>query len=372
VDRDFYELLGVSRDATPEEIKRAYKRLAREHHPDVNPDDAESEARFKEIALAYETLMDPERRRRYDTFGTAAGTGQAGADPFGAGGFGDIFEAFFGGANPFGGGRHGPSGPPRGPDLEVVVEIAFEEMVFGCQPEVSVRTAVACEHCGARGAEPGTQAVTCPDCRGSGQVRHMRQSFLGQMVTTSVCRRCGGLGETIATPCTQCSGEGREVVDRSYTINVPAGVDPEKVLRLMGRGAVGPRGGPAGDMYVRVRVRAHERFQRRGDDLYEELHLPLTQAALGAALDYETLDGVEELEIPAGTQTGSVFRLRGHGVPTGRGSRRGDLVAQVVVDVPEALGDEEEQLLRRLAELRGEPVAPPPEGFLKRIKSAFS
>jgi molecular chaperone DnaJ len=373
VDHDLYELLGVSRDASPDEIKRAYKRLAREHHPDVNPDDPEAEHRFKEIALAYETLSDPDRRRQYDLFGTAAGTGQAGrGDPFGGGGIGDIFEAFFGGASPFGGGRSAPTGPPRGPDLEAVVEIGFEEMVFGCQPEVTVRTAVACDECSGSGAQPGTEPVRCPDCQGTGQVRHVRQSFLGQMVTTSVCRRCGGLGETIASPCPSCAGEGRQVVERSYTIDIPAGVDPQKVLRLMGRGAAGPRGGPPGDMYVRVRVRPHDHLQRHGDDLYHELHLPMTQAALGASLAYETLDGVEDVTIPSGTQTGTVIRLRGRGVPTGRGARRGDLLVQVVVDVPVDLSDEEEQLLRQLAEVRGEPVDPPAEGFLQRIRSAFS
>jgi molecular chaperone DnaJ len=370
-DRDFYEVLGVPRDASADDLKRAYKQLARQYHPDVNPDDPEAEARFKEIALAYETLCDPERRQRYDRFGTAAGTGQGAGDPFG-GGFGDIFEAFFGGSSPFGGGGRGPSGPPRGPDLEVVVDISFEDMVFGCQPDVTVRTAVTCEECDGSGAEPGTQPVTCTDCGGAGQVRQVRQSFLGQMVTTSVCPRCHGAGQSIASPCPSCRGEGREVTERTYTVNVPAGVDPDKVLRVAGRGAVGPRGGPPGDMYVGVRVQPHDRFERRGADLYHELHLPMTQAALGVELDYETLDGREAIEVPAGTQTGQVFRLRGHGVPTGRGNRRGDLLVQVVIDTPERLGDEEEQLLRRLAELRTEEVAPPAEGFLSRIRSAFS
>lgn len=372
--RDFYEVLGVSRDATADDIKKAYRRLAREHHPDANPDDAEAEARFKELALAYETLSDPERRRRYDIFGTAGGTGAGarGGDPFGAGGLGDIFEAFFGGGSPFGGGTSRPSGPPRGVDLEAAVEISFEEMVFGAQADVTVRTAVACEPCGATGASPGTSATSCPTCGGAGQVRQVRQSFLGQMVTSSPCPQCGGAGQTIASPCETCGGEGRTVVERTYTVEVPAGLDPDNVLRLVGRGAVGPRGGPPGDLYVRVRVRAHDRFQRHGADLHHELAVPMTQAALGAVFDYETLDGIEELTIEPGTQTGTVIRLRGKGVPTGRGNRRGDLLVHLVVAVPTDLDDEQEELLRRLAERRGEPVEPPHEGFLHRIRSAFS
>jgi molecular chaperone DnaJ len=370
-DRDFYEILGLSRGASADEIKRAYKRLAREHHPDLNPGDEQAEARFKEIALAYETLSDPTRRQRYDTFGHAAGTGQGGGDPFG-GGFGDIFEAFFSGGSPFGGSSRGPTGPPRGPDLEAVVDLDFEEMVFGSQSEVTVRTAVACEDCAATGAAEGTRPETCADCGGLGQVRQVRQSILCQMVTTGPCPRCSGLGQVIAEPCRTCGGEGREVTERTFTLNVPAGVDPDKVLRLAGRGAVGPRGGPPGDLYVRVRVRRHPHLERRGFDLYHELHLPVTQAALGARLPYETLQGTEELEIPAGTQTGQVFRLQGHGVPKGRANRRGDLLVQVVVDTPEVASDEEQELLRRLAELRGEEVEPPAEGFLSRIRSAFS
>jgi molecular chaperone DnaJ len=372
--RDFYEVLGVARDATADDIKKAYRRLAREHHPDANPDDTEAEARFKELALAYETLSDPERRRRYDIFGTAGGTGAGGggSDPFGAGGLGDIFEAFFGGGSTFGGATTRPSGPPRGVDLEAVVEISFEEMVFGAHADVTVRTAVPCEPCSATGAAPGTTATSCPTCGGVGQVRQVRQSFLGQMVTTSPCPQCEGAGQIIASPCDHCGGEGRTVVERTYSVEVPAGLDPDNVLRLVGRGAVGPRGGPPGDLYVRVRVRAHDRFERHGADLHHELTIPVTQAALGAVLDYESLDGSEELTVAAGTQTGTVIRLRGKGVPTGRGGRRGDLLVHHVVEVPTDMDDEQEQLLRRLAELRGEAVGAPPEGFLHRIRSAFS
>jgi molecular chaperone DnaJ len=367
--RDFYEVLGVARDASQDEIKRRYRQLARELHPDRNPDDAEAEARFKELAVAYETLSDPERRRRYDLFGVEGAHAAAG-DPFG-GGLGGLFDAFFGGGSPFGGGDAWgrPSGPPRGIDLEVVAEIDFEAAVLGTETQVDVRTAVPCLDCEATGAEPGTSASTCSDCHGRGQVRVVRQSILGQMVTSGICSRCGGTGQIIDTPCQACGGEGRNLEDKSYTVEVPAGVDTGTTLRLRGHGAVGPRGGGTGDLYVHIRVRPHVRFERQGDDLIEHLHVPFTQAALGIELDYRAIDGDETLVIPPGTQSGDVIRLRGLGVPRRRG--RGDVLVQILVDVPDRLSEDEESLIRQLAELRDEPVAPPESGLLSRIRSAF-
>ena len=366
--RDYYELLGVSRDASSEEIKRAFRQLARELHPDANPGDVEAEARFKEVALAYETLSDPERRQRYDTFGPegAAGGMQGGF----TGGLGDLFDAFFGG-NPFGGGPADRGAPNRGADLEAVIDLAFEEAVFGTQAPVSVRTAVACDDCGGTGAAPGTSATACPDCGGSGQVRRVRQSLLGQMVTASPCPRCGGVGTYVASPCPTCRGEGRRSDSVTYTVDVPAGIDAGSTLRLTGRGAVGPRGGSAGDLYVHVRVRPHDRFVRQGYDLAHELHLPIAQAALGAHLEFETLDGTEDLVIPRGTQTGRVFRLRGRGVPHVEGRGRGDLQVHVVVDTPTDLSAEQEELLRAFAESRGDEVGPPDSGLMSKIRSAF-
>ncbi len=365
---DYYELLGVSRTATPEEIKKAYRRLARELHPDANPDHPGAEGRFKEVAVAYETLIDPERRRRYDRFGPEGAS--AGGDPFGfaGGGLGDIFDAFFGGG---GGGRSGRAGPPQGADLEASVELDFESAVFGSQEEVAVRTAVACSTCEATGAAPRTSAQTCGQCGGAGQVRQVRQSILGQMVTAGPCPVCGGLGQVIERPCPDCRGEGRRIEEKSYTVDIPPGVDSGSTLRLSGFGAAGPRGGARGDLYVHVRVRPHDRFTRQGDELVHELHVPLTQAALGAHLAYPTLDGVEDLVIPKGTQTGRVFRLRGRGVPHVRGRGRGDLLVHVVVDTPASLAPEEERILRELAELRGEAVAPADGRLLSKIRSAF-
>jgi molecular chaperone DnaJ len=375
---DFYDLLGVARTASDEEIKRAYRAKARELHPDANPDNPEAEERFKQVSIAYEVLKDPDKRRRYDQFGIDGIRGMGGGggqgDPFGfaAGGFADLFEAFFGGQNPFGsGGRRGPAGPPRGGDLEVSVELTFEQAVFGTAHELDVRLPVRCEACDGGGAAPGTAPSTCPDCQGSGELRRVRQSLLGQMMTTSPCGRCGSTGQVVSSPCPTCRGEGRRTEQRTYTVDVPAGVDQGTTLRLTGKGAAGMRGGPNGDLYVHLRVGPHPRFERNGYDLIEQLQLPVTQAALGAHLAYTTLDGEEDLVIGPGTQTGKVFRLRGRGVPHVNGRHRGDLLVHVVVTTPTALTKEQDDLLRRLAESRGETVAPPDHSFLKRIRSAF-
>lgn len=375
---DYYELLGVTRTASADELKRAYRRLARELHPDTNADPT-AEERFKEVGLAYEVLSDPARRRRYDQYGPEGAARGTGGDPFGgfgsggSGGLGDIFDAFFGGAGgPFGGGGgRAQTGPPPGADMEMAVQISFEEAVFGVAKEVSLRAPVRCATCEGSGAKPGTSPTTCSECDGAGQVRRVRQSILGQMVTAGPCPRCGGAGQTVSDPCSDCRGEGRRTEERTYTVDIPAGIDTGNTLRLSGRGAAGPRGGPNGDLYVHVRVAAHDRFTRDGLDLVHELHLPMTQAALGVHVPFETLDGQEDLVVSAGTQTGRVFRLRGRGVPRVDGRARGDLLVEVVVDTPSDLGRDEEDLLRQIAALRGEEVAPGDTGFLSRIRSAF-
>lgn len=371
---DYYEILEVERTATAAEIKKAYRRKAREYHPDANPGDAEAEARFKQCAEAYEVLSDDTKRSNYDRFGSAGGPGGGGfaGDPFGAGGgLGDLFDAFFnmsGGAA--GGGR---AASKRGVDLEVVAELDLEDTVRGAAKDVSVRTAVPCDDCEATGAAPDAKVETCGECGGAGQVRQVRQSILGQMVATAACPRCGGEGRTVSKPCPTCAGEGRKVEERTYTVDIPAGVAHGSTLRLTGRGAVGARGGGAGDLYVEVRVKPHPVFERDGDDLVAPLHVAVTQAALGATISFGAIDAELDVEVPAGSQTGRIFTIRDAGVPRLRGRGRGDLRLALVVDTPTELSEDDVALLRQLAEQRGEQVAPPGEGGLfSKIKSAFN
>jgi molecular chaperone DnaJ len=372
---DYYGLLGVDRSATADEIKKAYRKRARDLHPDANPDNPNAAEQFKELSTAYAVLSNDEQRARYDRFGEAGVGGAGGAnfeDLFGGAGLGDIFDAFFGGgSNPFGG-RRGPSGPPRGQDMEVAVTVDFESSVFGAQIPVELKLPQRCEQCEGSGAGQGTKPVTCVECDGSGQVRRVRQSVLGQMVSSSPCPRCGGLGEVITTPCASCRGEGRVTVDKTYTVDVPAGVVDGSTLRLTRRGAAGPRGGPPGDLYVHLRVRPHERYHRIDDDLVTEVPISIAQAALGTKVLLETLDGDEDLVIPPGTQPGHEFVLRGRGVPRLQGRGRGDLRAIVRVDVPTKLAADERELLQKYAEGRGEQVGEFSGGLFSKIKSAFS
>lgn len=367
---DFYALLGVRRDASTDEIKKAYRRRARELHPDANPDDPAAEEQFKEVSRAYEVLSDPETRARYDRFGEAGLSGAAGGagDPFG-GGLGDIFEAFFGGS---GFTTRGSSGPPRGQDLEATALVDLAGVLTGTQASVSVDSAVRCTDCDGTGAGAGTSPVRCVDCEGTGQVRRVRQSLLGQMMTTGPCGRCGGIGEVVMTPCSACSGEGRKLSRESFTVDVPAGIRTGQTLRLTGRGAAGPRGGTPGDLYVHVRVAPHPDFARDEDDLVTELPISIAQAALGMHTTLHALDGDIELVVPGGTQHGQEFVARGRGLPHLNGRGRGHLRVRVRVVVPESLSDEQESILRRLAEVSGDDVAPADKGFFSRIKSAFS
>ncbi len=367
---DYYDLLGVRPDAGDDEIKRAYRQMARELHPDSTGGDPEAEARFKLVTRAYEVLRDPESRARYDRYGpdgVDANGGSAGFDPFGGGGLGDLFDAFFGGGT----GRRARPGPMRGADTEVVLELSFRDAVFGARRELTLDALVGCETCSGTGARAGTTAVRCPDCDGSGELRRVRQSILGQVVTAVPCARCQGFGEAITSPCPDCRGAGRRQESRTFSVDVPAGVDHGSTLRLTGKGAAGPRGGGVGDLYVHLAVHEDERFVRDGTDLHAELHVAATQAALGAVIDFETLDGSEQLAVAPGTQNGHVLRLRNKGVPHVRGRGRGDLLVTVVVDTPTGLSKQQEELLRQLAAERGEDIAPAGEGFMSRLRSAF-
>ena len=373
---DYYELLGVSRTANADEIKKAYRQKARELHPDANPGDKAAEEKFKQVAQAYEVLSDTDSRARYDRFGEqgAAGGPNMG-DVFAGGGLGDLFDAFFGGsgggAGPFGG-RGGPAGPPRGQDLEVIADISLEQAVFGATVPVEVRTALRCDDCGGSGAGSGTQPITCSECNGRGQVQRMRQSLLGQMVTTSACPKCSGFGKVIVTPCPTCSGDGRVLTDKTYQVDVPAGVDTGSTLRLTGRGAVGQRGGGTGDLYVHIRVAAHDTFHREADDLLATLPISIAQAALGTRLMLTTFDGEEEIVVPAGTQPGREFTFRGKGVSRLQGRGRGDLRVRIQLQVPTKLTEFETELLRKFAESRGDAVGAGEQGLFSKIKSAFS
>lgn len=367
MSNDFYELLGVERDAAPDEIKRAFRRLARQYHPDVAGDDPETEARFKEVARAYEILSDPERRARYDRFGEEGLS--AGADPFVGVDLSDLFDAFFGG-DPFN--VRGGARSRRAPDAEVKLALEFADAVFGAEKTIEVRLPVECDACDASGCAPGTHPETCNDCGGVGEVREVRRSILGQIVSARPCPRCRGVGRMITSPCKECGGEGRVTRSRSLQVEVPAGIADGQRLRLGGRGPVGPRGSPAGDLYVDVSVAPHDDYERVGDDLVRRLEVAFTQAILGAQIDIETLEGEhEQLVVPRGTRDGTVFRLKNRGVPhLGRGGR-GDLLVEVQVGIPDSLSDEEEELVRGLAELRGDEVAPADQRFFSKIRSAF-
>jgi molecular chaperone DnaJ len=357
---DYYAVLGVRRNATPEQIKRAYRRLARELHPDVNGDPGAQE-RFKQVTAAYEVLSDPAKREIVDLGGdplSAAGAAGAGSPFAGFGGLGDIMDAFFGGGG--GGARMGPRSRIRqGADALVRLEMDLAEMAFGGPQQLTVETAVVCPACTGAGTAPGTHPQTCPTCRGRGEVQTSTRSLLGQIVTTRPCPDCGGVGQKIRHPCHECGGDGRVRSRRTITVPVPAGIDDGMRIRLAGEGEVGPGGGPAGDLFVEVHQRPHPVFERHGDDLHCTVTVPMTAAALGTQVRLETLDGEETVDIRAGSQAGSVITLRGRGVPRleGRGLGRGNLQVHIDVRTPTRLDGEQERLLRELARLRGEEQA---------------
>jgi molecular chaperone DnaJ len=372
---DLYALLGVGPDASDDEIKKAYRARARELHPDTNHGDPEAEARFKQVTVAYEVLRDPERRARYDRFGPEGVFGSqpgAGGDFGFEGGLGDIFEAFFGQMGGQGARRRGPQ---MGADAEVRLDLEFAEAVFGARKEISVRLPATCETCQGEGTAAGTQPVTCVDCQGTGELRRVRQSLLGQVVTSVACSRCSGTGEMIPNPCPDCRGEGRRMQESTFTVEVPAGVEEGSTLRLADRGAAGQRGGPSGSLFVHLVINSDARFERQADNLHTTLTISVAQAALGTETDVESLDGPQHLTIGPGTQHGHVERIRGLGVPHLRGRGRGDFYVHVQVATPTELTAEQDELLRQFAAARGEQVSAPGagggEGVFSRLRSAF-
>jgi molecular chaperone DnaJ len=371
-NRDYYETLGVARTATAEELKAAFRRLAMQYHPDRNKSE-DAEERFKELNEAYAVLSDPQKRAAYDRYGHAGVRGAGGAD-FNVDftDFADIFGDLFG----FGGfgrqsRRSSRNAPHRGGDLQIRLDLSFEEAVFGVDKEIEIVRDEPCAACGGSGAEPGTSPVRCPTCNGAGEVRQVRQTILGSMVQVATCPTCGGQGETIATPCRTCQGRGLERRTRTKVVNVPAGVDTGTQIRLAGEGQPGTNGGPNGNLYILINVKSHQYFRRRDYDILLDLNINIAQATLGASVQIPTVDGPAELRIPPGTQPGKVLTLHGKGVPHLRSNGRGDQRVVVNVEVPTRLNKEQRQLFEQLASSLGSEVRPQERGFLEWLKDTL-
>ena len=376
--RDFYEVLGVNRDAADDEIKKAYRKLAMKFHPDRNPDNPKAEEQFKEAKEAYEILSDPQKRAAYDQYGHAGVDPQAGmGGGFGGAGmgggfadaFGGIFDEIFGGRG--GGGGHGRSNVYRGADLRYNLEITLEQAAFGTETKIRIPTMEECEHCHGSGAKPGTQPKTCPTCSGSGQVR-LQQGFFSIQQT---CPKCHGTGRIIPEPCTHCRGAGRLKQHKTLAVKIPAGVDEGDRIRLTGEGEHGVNGGPAGDLYVQIHLKPHAVFQREHNDLHCEMPISFTTAALGGEIEITTLDGVAKIKIPAETQSGKVFRLRGKGIKGVRSASHGDLMCHVAVETPVNLTERQKELLRELEELSnrdGGKHNPRAKSWMDRVRDFFS
>ncbi|MDN4525447.1 molecular chaperone DnaJ [Fictibacillus fluitans] len=367
--RDYYEVLGLDKNASTDEIKKAYRKMTKQYHPDVNkePDAAE---KFKEVREAYDTLKDPQKKAQYDQFGHTdpnqgfGGFGGAGAD---FGGFGDIFDMFFGG----GGGRRNPNAPRQGADLQYNMNLKFDEAVFGKETEIELPKEETCETCHGSGAKPGTKPETCSHCKGSGQLNVEQNTPFGRIVNKRVCQYCSGTGKIIKDKCGTCHGNGKVTTTKKINVKIPAGVDNGQQIRLSGHGEAGVNGGPPGDLYVVFRVLPHEFFERDGDDIYCEMPITYAQAALGDEIEVPTMHGRIKLKIPAGTQTGTHFRLRGKGVQNVRGRGQGDQHIQVKVLTPTKLSDKQKQLLRDFAEIGGDVPDEHEESFFDKVKRAF-
>ncbi len=380
--RDYYEVLGVSKGASDDEIKKAYRKKAKEFHPDLHPGDAEAEAKFKEANEAYEVLSDSDKKARYDQFGHAGvdpNYGAGGGNPFG-GGFGggmdfdlgDIFGSFFGGG--FGGGRQSnPNGPRRGEDIQTRVTISFEEAAKGCRRTVDINRVDTCSECHGSGAKAGTSPKTCPDCAGRGYVNVQQRTAFGVISTQKSCPKCSGKGRVVDDPCQKCRGTGRVSTKASVEINIPAGIDDRQIFNVSGAGNAGVNGGPKGDLKVAVFVRPHSHFERDGYNVWLEQRISYTQAALGDNIRIPTLDGDVKFDIPAGTQSGTVFKLSGKGIQILNGRGKGDQLVRIIVDVPKSLSHRQKEILmefeKELGVQRGAPVGSGKEGFFDKFKN---
>ena len=370
--RDYYEVLGVSRGASEAEIKKAYRKLAKENHPDLHPGDKEAEARFKEVNEAYEVLSDADKKARYDQYG------HAGVDPnFGAGGgfdgsfdfgdLGDIFGSFFGGG--FGGGRRtNPNAPQRGESIRLSLAISFEEAAFGCEKSVTVERMETCDTCHGNGCAPGSTPEVCPDCHGTGTVQVRRQTPMGVFATSSPCTRCGGKGKISHQPCKDCHGTGAVRKRKTIQASIPAGIDNGQTISIRGQGNAGKNGGPAGDLLITITVRPHELFRREGTSVLCEAPITFAQAVLGAELEIPTIDGKVKYELPEGTQSGTTFRLKGKGIPALNGRGRGDQYVTVYIETPRNLNKEQKEALKKFAESMGDSNYEARPKFFKKFK----
>jgi molecular chaperone DnaJ len=366
--RDYYEVLNVSRDATEEELKKAYRTLAKKYHPDLNPGDEEAEQKFKELNEAYEVLSDPEKRAKYDRFGHAGVEGQTG----GFTGFSDIFDDIF---DIFGGGFSSQArrtGPRKGADIRHNLNLSFEEAVFGVEKEIQIRKVDECSVCSGSGVEPGSSKTICPKCGGTGEVRYAQNTAFGQFVRVATCDECGGTGEIIKDKCTTCGGTGKVKNTKKIKVKVPAGVNTGSIISIRGEGDAGERGGSAGDLYIYINVREHDIFKREGNDIYCDIPISFVQAALGAEIEVPTLEGPIKYDIPEGTQTGTVFKLKNKGVQNVRGYGKGDFYFKVEVEVPRKLTERQKQILMEFAKESGDSYKGGKKGFFDKMKDAFN
>ncbi|MGN0522231.1 MAG: molecular chaperone DnaJ [Eubacterium sp.] len=374
--RDYYEVLGVNKGASDDEIKKAYRKTAKKYHPDLNPDNPEAEAKFKECNEAYEVLSDPEKKARYDQFGFAGvdpnfGAGQGG---YGGGGFGfdgdidlgDIFSSFFGGG--FGGGGRNPNAPTRGRDTQAAVTLTFEEAAKGCKKTVETMRVMDCSECGGTGAAKGTSPTTCPDCQGRGVINIQQRTPLGVMSTQRTCSRCGGTGKIITTPCHKCNGKGKVRTRKKIDVNIPAGIDNNQVVNVRGYGNAGSNGGPSGDLKVVINIKKHPHFRREGYDVWFDQHISIVQATLGAELTVPTLEGDVKLNIPAGTQPGEIFTLKNKGIQRLNGMGKGEQYVKIIVDIPKNVTHEQKELLKEFDKTYVSPKNQGKEGFFDKFK----